>query len=162
MRYPRTEQVPGLWLEYGRKEIDPGDESPPWSLNWNGPDLMLLFERYPTRTIYVDTGQGTAKTCLKWSEARRLALARDGHRCRVCGADDRDALTVHHIYPKGLGGVNCPANLVTLCRQCHQDLCRRCRRSADKRVALGLAAFAAFTNSNETGKKSPCEVSGSV
>lgn len=49
---------------------------------------------------------------------RKLILARDGHQCRNCGTRHR-ALQVHHLWPKQFGVDHSPANLITLCRQCH-------------------------------------------
>jgi HNH endonuclease len=46
--------------------------------------------------------------------------ARDGHRCVVCGGSDQ--LSIHHIRPKAIGGVGRPANCVTLCRTCHDQV----------------------------------------
>lgn len=70
-----------------------------------------------------------------------MALARDGYRCRNSGCNVTEALTVHHIHPRGLGGGHHLANLVTLCESCHQDLCTRCSRPAHMRVPLGDAAM---------------------
>jgi hypothetical protein len=58
------------------------------------------------------------------TQAERLrALKRDGFRCRVCGrwpAGDADLeLHVHHLRPWAGGGVTDDANLITLCRTCH-------------------------------------------
>lgn len=48
---------------------------------------------------------------------RHAILARDGHRCRRCGATER--LHVDHIKPVSAGGSNEPANLQVLCRTCN-------------------------------------------
>lgn len=58
---------------------------------------------------YLDSGQ--------WKETRSLALARDGHRCRVCNREKH--LDVHHrtyarLFSEDLG------DLTTLCRNCHE------------------------------------------
>ena len=76
-----------------------------------------------------------------WPEQRRRALARDGHRCRLCNAPPRPGRShdVHHIRPfRAFGWVaganrhdlaaNDLDNLVTLCGGCH--------RAAER--ALGL------------------------
>jgi 5-methylcytosine-specific restriction enzyme A len=57
-----------------------------------------------------------------WDDAKKQAAARDEGRCRRCG---RPATDVHHRRPKGMGGTSDLyirlglANLVCLCRQCH-------------------------------------------
>jgi Holliday junction DNA helicase RuvB len=48
---------------------------------------------------------------------RRKVLARDGHKCRLCGS--RHRLHIHHIIPVSMGGPTELDNLITLCRSCH-------------------------------------------
>jgi DEAD/DEAH box helicase domain-containing protein len=68
-----------------------------------------------------------------WEEQRNRARARDGHRCRHCGAPERPgrAHHVHHIQPFRTFGyvrgkndqyleANRLENLVTLCTSCHR------------------------------------------
>ncbi len=67
-----------------------------------------------------------------WEQAREEILARDGHRCRKCGAGEPPGRShdVHHLRPfREFGYVrgvnrndrlaNALENLVTLCRACH-------------------------------------------
>jgi 5-methylcytosine-specific restriction enzyme A len=54
-----------------------------------------------------------------WQVVRAAVKHRDGDACRVCGG--REKLGVHHITPLAEGGAPLdPANLVTLCRLCHE------------------------------------------
>ncbi|MCC7021125.1 MAG: DEAD/DEAH box helicase [Ardenticatenales bacterium] len=68
-----------------------------------------------------------------WPVQRVAALARDGHRCRLCGAAPRPGRThdVHHLRPFRLFGwlkgsnenyrlANDLDNLITLCPACHR------------------------------------------
>lgn len=91
---------------------------------------------------------------VKWSENRRMALARDGYRCRNPDCQRTGPLTVHHIHPRGLGGGHQISNLVTLCESCHQNLCTRCLRPVHLRVALGDAAMK-FPNVLTCGERLP-------
>ena len=50
----------------------------------------------------------------------RAVFERDHHRCVVCGFDLRCALAAHHRVPRELGGRDTPANLTTLCANCHK------------------------------------------
>jgi hypothetical protein len=57
---------------------------------------------------------------------RMQVLNRDGRRCMICG---RSAafyvdveLHVHHAIPWGKGGITEEANLITLCKTCHDGL----------------------------------------
>ena len=51
------------------------------------------------------------------SEPKRLALRRDGARCRICGFDI--LVEVHHIIPRRQRGPNTLDNLITLCPNHH-------------------------------------------
>lgn len=53
-----------------------------------------------------------------WFEIRERVLDRDGGTCRNCRATTN--LVVHHIVPIKASGTNRPANLATLCRECHR------------------------------------------
>lgn len=85
-----------------------------------------------------------------WQQARRVVLARDGHRCRMCGAEAApgQGLHVHHIRPfrefgyiPGLNEqyleANQPNNLITLCPSCH----RQAEAGQQARSALGGLAY---------------------
>jgi Holliday junction DNA helicase RuvB len=48
---------------------------------------------------------------------RKRVLARDGHRCRCCGA--KGELQVHHIVFLSAGGRTKIWNLITVCLRCH-------------------------------------------
>lgn len=82
-----------------------------------------------------------------WQQQRQLALARDGHQCRTCGAAE-GMLHVHHIRPfrdyNYIPGANDHYlianqldNLVTLCPSCH----RRAEAGQQSRSALGGLAY---------------------
>ena len=55
-----------------------------------------------------------------WRQVRAIVLARDNRRCKGCGelcaAGEAD---VHHLVPRAAGGMDDPANLITLCDGCH-------------------------------------------
>ena len=85
-----------------------------------------------------------------WEKQRQEALARDGHRCRTCGAEARpgQGLHVHHIRPfREFGYVpgsndsylqaNRLSNLITLCPSCH----RQAEEGQRTRSALGGLAY---------------------
>jgi DEAD/DEAH box helicase domain-containing protein len=85
-----------------------------------------------------------------WADQRDAARARDGYRCRQCGAPEREdhQHDVHHITPFRLFGyvpdvndlhklANRLENLMTLCATCH----RRAERSRGARGALSGLAY---------------------
>lgn len=49
--------------------------------------------------------------------SRHSILARDSHTCQYCGAT-KD-LTIDHVKPRWMGGLNTWDNLVTCCRKCN-------------------------------------------
>jgi len=55
-----------------------------------------------------------------WTQIAENIRERDNHTCKGCGAREVE-LHVHHITHKSEGGGEDPANLVTLCRACHED-----------------------------------------
>lgn len=68
---------------------------------------------------------------MTWSEVRVLVLLRDWYQCRHCLSEV--FLTIHHIWPRALGGGDEPYNLVTLCNRSHQDICSWCTRAPEAR-----------------------------
>lgn len=67
-----------------------------------------------------------------WDAIRRAVLKRDALTCQDCGRNDPqrlrhikvaniDEFEVHHIVPRMAGGTSHPANLATLCRECHLE-----------------------------------------
>lgn len=62
-----------------------------------------------------------------WNETKRDVFARDGHACQRCGTTS-GTLDPHHRIARGRGGTTKPevsfglANLVTLCRACHDEV----------------------------------------
>lgn len=59
-------------------------------------------------------------TSKSWATTRREVIARDGRKCRVCGAVEQ--LTVHHIVPWVKSRNDDKSNLITLCRSCHMSV----------------------------------------
>src|SRR5216117_2581272 len=56
----------------------------------------------------------------QWRAVRAVVLARDSHVCRACGEScSQGEADVHHLIPRAAGGVDEPANLITLCDGCH-------------------------------------------
>ena len=85
-----------------------------------------------------------------WSRQRDLARARDGHRCRLCGAIEEAGWPhhVHHLdsfrsFGAGAGhddrqvAANALENLVTLCAACHA----RVERAAATKGTLAALAY---------------------
>ena len=85
-----------------------------------------------------------------WSTQRDAARARDGHRCRHCGAPERESRQhdVHHVTPfrafgyvRGVNDLyklaNRLENLITLCPACH----RRAEQARGARGALSGLAY---------------------
>lgn len=85
---------------------------------------MKNYKRSKWTGNLVDKNKGTSGgTIAGWAKIRKAILDRDGRACRICGNDgDGTALNAHHIdWDRGH---NQTANLVTLCRDCHQAVHR--------------------------------------
>lgn len=83
------------------------------------------------------TDQSPPEDCLFfgsywWLALRQCILFRDGCRCALCGSTE--ALEVHHIHPRHLGGKDVPTNLVMLCTICHD----RVHHNMDSVVKVGF------------------------
>lgn len=52
---------------------------------------------------------------------KAYVLDRDNYTCQHCKAKNTK-LRVHHIIFKSNGGTNTPSNLITLCKECHDNL----------------------------------------
>jgi 5-methylcytosine-specific restriction endonuclease McrA len=57
-----------------------------------------------------------------YATMRRVVLERDGWRCQQSGTSRN--LDVHHMRRRSALGGDAEANLITLCRECHQNLHR--------------------------------------
>lgn len=71
-----------------------------------------------------------------WWELKRHVLKRDNHSCQICGCrGTARTLQIHHDVPVQWGGSNDPANLITLCPECHERL------HSEHRVFRGTRTF---------------------
>jgi 5-methylcytosine-specific restriction endonuclease McrA len=78
--------------------------------------------RAPTASFARDGFLSEGKDFYKspeWQKLKEATKARDGGKCRRCGA--RVNLHVHHIRSRFKQGADNLANTITLCLSCHQD-----------------------------------------
>lgn len=73
------------------------------------------WDDVPDDEHHVDEGDISADT-------RKLVLTRDNYRCRCCGDEDLQSLTLHHVLYRSQGGGHSPDNLVTICWNCHRKV----------------------------------------
>jgi hypothetical protein len=85
-------------------------------------------KRSPMRRKAPLRKRGESVSDALWRDARAATLERDHYECQ---APDRGLggpwecegiLHVHHILPRGRGGMHHPANLVTLCGHHHEEV----------------------------------------
>jgi 5-methylcytosine-specific restriction endonuclease McrA len=57
-----------------------------------------------------------------YEELRQQVLRRDAWRCQSCGSMSN--LEVHHQEFRSQGGPDSELNLITLCKQCHEEIHR--------------------------------------
>jgi hypothetical protein len=82
-------------------------ESAGSSFSYTEPGFTAVASK-PRDAVWHRKAQGTT---------RQIVLARDGNKCRKCGA--KNEIEVHHINPWDYGGLTEPDNLITLCHACH-------------------------------------------
>jgi len=101
----RHEADPGNLLRASRKGTKRGPDHPAWKGG-------ITYLRSGMRRYGPDYRIG-----------RRLALRRDGYRCRALGCRasyaNGDRIETHHIVPREWDGSNHPSNLLTLCHFHH-------------------------------------------
>lgn len=89
-------------------------------------------------------GDGDPRTSTaEWRALRRFVIARDGNRCRSCGADGTTTqLDLDHIVNVREDGTDDPDNAQLLCHPCHKPktAAEAQRGSARKRARLKLPA----------------------
>lgn len=74
---------------------------------------------------------------------REYVLFRDGHKCQGKKGCKNNILNVHHIESRKIGG-NSPSNLITLCKNCHDDY-HKCK------LTLNLKRGQSFRDSSFMG-----------
>lgn len=58
----------------------------------------------------------------EWDKVRQYVLMRDRYKCVICGRPAQEVHHVEHLTPSNIWDVNIslnPANLKSLCRDCH-------------------------------------------
>lgn len=70
----------------------------------------------------------------EWIRIRPRVIARDGGKCRICGA--HDGLEVHH-FSYDEDRMLDPDNLVTVCRRCHEVLTAAVKKARVIKYDLG-------------------------
>jgi len=76
-------------------------------------------------------------TTKAWIQTRQKVLERDDYQCQRCGVspEEENALHIHHIEPRSLGGSDDLENLETLCEECHKET-HSGRQSEDDRKQI--------------------------
>lgn len=77
---------------------------------------------YNTVERQIVTREGIAyERAIVTDSLRYDILKRDAFRCQICGASQKDGVTLHvdHIIPISKGGKSVPSNLRTLCNRCN-------------------------------------------
>lgn len=77
-----------------------------------------------------------------WDRTRKLVLKRDSYLCQECMRQGRytAAREVHHIRAKAHGGTDEMGNLISICRDCHEDASRE-QFGYRKKPRIGVDGF---------------------
>jgi DEAD/DEAH box helicase domain-containing protein len=137
--YRKVKRYTHETLGYGEIDLPPRQFETTAYWLWIGPETVERLEEEGVLIPPNDYGPD-------WQQARQTALERDEHRCRQCGAPEREGRShdVHHIRPfRDYGYVpgenrndreaNQLENLMTLCPACHA----RAEATRGTRSALG-------------------------
>jgi DEAD/DEAH box helicase domain-containing protein len=141
--YRKVKRYTHETLGYGQIDLPPREFETTAYWMWIGPETVERLEREGVLMPPNDYGP-------EWPRAREAARARDGGRCRQCGAPEREGRMhdVHHLrafrefgYVAGENRndlqANALDNLVTLCPACHH----RVETARGARTALGGLAY---------------------
>lgn len=133
------------WTEERRKEFS---------------ELMKSKIRTPEHNRRISEGQRGMKRGTPWNKGKknpdaqgrnhyhwvggdrrywkRAVMERDNYTCRECGFSDMEIMEVHHIKPVCLNPElkNDPANLITLCPNCHRRKTLRDKKVISKNRML--------------------------
>ena len=84
-------------------------------------DPIATAERhFHCKRSFISTDGGEFLAGRDWLERKEEVTRRDHYRCQKC--NDTYFLDPHHIIKKGDGGDDSLANLLTLCRICHEKM----------------------------------------
>lgn len=94
------------------------------------PSFCSLLEHYRATVVSKKNLKGWAKACIAqktWKKAyyRARASEAQNHRCCYCGivmhvfAERKNSITLEHVTPRSLGGLEHPDNYVAACRKCN-------------------------------------------
>jgi DEAD/DEAH box helicase domain-containing protein len=146
--YRNVRRSTGETVGHGEIDLPPAEFQTVGCRLWIAAEEMRRIEEQ-AREILALIGQNDYGPT--WAAARKAARARDGFRCRRCGAPESPLREhdVHHQVPfRSFGYVpgknefhreaNAPENLVTLCAACHQRL----EAQQGTHTALGGLAYA--------------------
>lgn len=98
-------------------------------------------------TADIEKIDAKAAALREWEKVKKQVAERDGYCCRMCGKACRYGDPIeskadpHHIILQSQGGPDTTANVLHLCRRCH-DLCHKVRRfwlsgNADDKDPMG-------------------------
>jgi len=54
-----------------------------------------------------------------WNRRRYAIFKKYGYICQLCGRYSKGDLALHHITPKGCGGLDTDDNMIPVCNECH-------------------------------------------
>jgi hypothetical protein len=97
-----------------RCEPPPKEPTPERGLLHSKPKLVFYLSSNRAGSTEFDEYDGYPPD---WEERKAFCLARDNHRCRICGNSEN--LHVHHVFPVSYSSNHTIQNLITLCRSCH-------------------------------------------
>ena len=69
--------------------------------------------------LFMDWGEPTCWSCGAYDSENDITDPKTPFNDIFLAWDKQKYLELCHIIPRGLGGCNCPRNIVLLCKKCH-------------------------------------------
>lgn len=84
-----------------------------------------------------------------YENIKSYVRARDQHTCQLCKGKSQDLrLECHHIVPRTEGGTDIPANLIALCKTCHDQVHEGAKRLSTRTIKASIKRNVQATQMN--------------
>ncbi|MFX0064461.1 MAG: RNA-guided endonuclease IscB [Candidatus Hermodarchaeota archaeon] len=84
-----------------------------------------------------------------YENTKMYVRARDKHTCQLCkGKSEDQRLECHHIVSKKDGGTDIPANLIILCKTCHEQVHKGIKKLSNRTIKASITRNVHITQMN--------------
>ncbi|MFX1534419.1 MAG: HNH endonuclease, partial [Promethearchaeota archaeon] len=84
-----------------------------------------------------------------YENMKSYVRARDNYSCQLCQGKSQEArLECHHLVPRTEGGTDIPANLITLCQDCHRQVHQGLKQLSPRTIKASISRNVQATQMN--------------